>query len=254
MISKQEWVEIQTGHLQNQGLKYKLSGVIKKISHCFLHTSACGLKFIPVISGDPSGSSWFQSKIRDTSLQGSGQDPKGGLVYRNEVNSQKSLLTLQMPSGLRWVQIWKGTTECLKVSAEGGEGRANAASGGFLGEVSLPVSCRIPRKEGQGRSLKTFCDRNFHAQRKENSIVGTWLHKPVAHFQQCQYSVILVLYTHKHMHTHRHTFSFLSTAFILGVCVVVWRGERVWSKSQTSHHFSLNIAVFIFNRLKGCFF
>lgn len=91
-------------------LKIQTNCNYKKISYCFLHTFACGLKFIPIISGEPSGSSWLQSKIKDTSFWGSGHDAMGGLVYMEEVNSQKSLLTLGILTGLRCIQIWKGTT------------------------------------------------------------------------------------------------------------------------------------------------
>ena len=82
-----------------------------------------------------------------TSFQGAGQDPVAVLAHMDGVDSQKSLLSLETPWGLRLAPICKGLAEWLKVSgSEGSEDRTSTASGGSADESKSSCFLVDPKK------------------------------------------------------------------------------------------------------------
>ena len=87
-----------------------------------------------------------------TSFRGAGQDPVAVLAHMDGVDSQKPLLSLETPWGLRRAPICKGIAEWLKVSgSEGSEDRTSTASGGSADESKSSCFLVDPRKEGTRR-------------------------------------------------------------------------------------------------------
>ena len=138
-------------------LKIQTKCSYKKCSYCFLHTSVYGLKFIPVICGENHLDPPDSNLKLDTSFWGSGHGAMGGLVFVEKVNSQKSLLTLGIPTELRCVQIWKGTTECLKVTGTGRVKIRQMQPGkDLLVRLTFLFLGESQEKKGQRRFFKTL--------------------------------------------------------------------------------------------------
>ena len=146
-------------------LKIQITWSCKKKCHtisCTPLLAGCNLYQLKVaIHLDPPDSTL---ELGYTSFRGVGQDPVGVLAPRDRVNSQKSLLSLETPWGLRRAPIWKGIPEWLKVSGSEESREDNSSLVRVCWwELIFLFLAGSQEKKGHGGFflLIIFCGRNF---------------------------------------------------------------------------------------------